>query len=331
MSWEADGAVAVLTAFGQHARPLTARSELWAGLAASLAAGDVLLSPRASVRWRAMGGLALFAAFSRTHQFAQSLRNAESVVGHVFPAELAVASGVADVPVAEGDQVVLAAELALHPGLRLGAQAFDRRLGRLLLVAPVESGPFATSAFVIGGTTARGASVELAASGARYGLVASYGLQRVRVSYGDSVYTPRHGTTHTVDAGITVHPTATSSIRLSLAAAMGRTATRVSGPFEWESCNVLDQGCEFAGSPQLLGPLGADRLPAYARVDLGGRKHWHVRVADRDVLIGVFGTLSNVLGRSNTLGHVVDPETGERQPIGMLPLTPLIIGIDTRF
>lgn len=331
VSWDADGSVAVFTAFGQHARPLTDRSDVWAGLAASQAGGEVLLSPRASVRLRPAAKMALFAAYSRTHQFAQSLRNPESVVGHIFPADLAVASGGAVVPVAESDQVVLAGELALQPGLRVGAQAFDRRLRRLLLVAPVEPGPFATSAFVIGSATARGASLELAASGARHGLVVSYGLQRVRVSYGDSLYTPRHGTTHTLDAGLTVHPAATFSIRLGVAAAMGRTSTTVSGPFEWESCNVLDRGCEFAGSPQLLGPLGADRLPTYARVDLGGRKHWHARVAGRDMLIGVFGTVSNVLGRHNALVHVVDPETGERQTVDMLPRAPLIIGIDTRF
>ena len=33
----------------------------------------------------------------------------------------------------------------------------------------------------------------------------------------------------------------------------------VEGPFEWEACNLLDQGCEFAGSPALRKPGARQR------------------------------------------------------------------------
>jgi hypothetical protein len=330
-SWDASGSIRVVTAFGEHARRLGPGLEGWAGASASLAGGELLVAPRTSLRWRPREGLAFTAAYSRTHQFAQSLRNPESIVGHVFPADLPVASGVGGVPVPVSDQLVLAVELRPLPGLRLGAQAYERRLRDLVLVAPVEPGPFASSTFITGSARARGGSLEIAANGARFGVIASYGLQRVRVAHADTVYTPRHGTGHTLDAGVTVFPSATSSLRLAVSAATGRTATGVSGPFEWETCNVIDQGCEFAGSPTLVGALGGVRLPAYARVDIGGRKHWHMRVYGRDLLVGVFGTVSNLFGRTNTLNYVVDPATGDREGIEMLPRTPLVVGIDTRF
>ncbi|MGH7477913.1 MAG: hypothetical protein ACRELD_16755, partial [Longimicrobiales bacterium] len=271
------------------------------------------------------------AAYSRTQQFAQSLRNAESVAGHVFPADLDIGAGVAGVPVPQSEQLVVAAEWAPAAGIRWGAQAFARRMEDLVLVAPREDGPFARAAFDIGSATARGAAMELASSGARHGAVVSYGWQRVRIAYGDSAYTPRYGTAHTVDTGVIVFPSSTAALRASLSAGFGRSATLLSGPFEWEACNLLDRGCEFAGSPGLAGPPGAATLPAYVRLDVGARKHWHVELGGRDVLLGVFGTITNMLGRRNTLAHVVDPDTGESRAVHMLPRAPLVLGIDTRF
>lgn len=331
-SWEPHGTTGVLAVFAQHARPLGSSLDLRAGAAASFAGGELRLAPRAQLRWQSAGRLVWTAAYSRSHQFAQSLRNPESVAGHVFPVELFLASGVAGVPVPESDQIVVAGEWTAPIGLRLGAQAYTRRMKGVLLVAPRETGPFATDSFAVGAATARGASIEVASSGARYGIIASYGLQRVRLGFEpDSAFTPHYGITHTLDAGVVVFPSGTSSVRLSVQAAAGRTATALSGPFEWESCNVLDVGCEFAGSPRLEGPLGRSELPAYGRVDLGARKHWHLTVSGRDILFGVAGTLTNLLGRRNTLNYILDPETGDEVAIDMLPLSPLVVGIDARF
>lgn len=329
--WDTDGTTDVATVFARHTRRIATSLEAWAGGAVSLVGGRVYPAPQGQLRWRPDPRLAWTATFGRTRQFAQSLRNPESVVGHVFPADLFLGAGVSDIPVPTGDQVVLAAEWTPVPGLRLGAQGFARRMKDLVLVAPDEPGPFLTGAFSVGDGRARGVSLELTASGARYGIVASYGWQRVRLSSDDSAYVPRHGTAQTLDAGLVVFPTATASLRFGVAAAAGRRGTALSGPFEWEACNVLDQGCEFAGSPALEGPLGGTRLPAYARLDVGGRKHWHVHVAGRSVMVGVFGTLTNVLGRHNTLAYVLDPDTGEREAVEMLPRSPLVVGVDASF
>ena len=138
----------------------------------------------------------------------------------------------------------------------------------LVLVAPRAASPFANGAFVTGSGSARGLSLDAAMSGSRYGVTASYGWQRVRLAYGDSSFAPGYGTSHLVEAGLVVFPASTMSIRLGLAGALGRRGSGLLGAFEWESCNLLDQGCEFVGSPgHDTGSLGRVRLPSYLRLD----------------------------------------------------------------
>jgi hypothetical protein len=105
----------------------------------------------------------------------------------------------------------------------------------------------------------------------------------------------------------------------------------VSGTFEWEACNLMDRGCEFGGSPQTSGALGGTRLPSYLRLDLSLRKHWHLRLGRRDLTLAVFGTISNLLGRTNVLAWTTDPSTGRSIAIEMRPLAPLVAGLDWRF
>jgi hypothetical protein len=262
----------------------------------------------------------------------QSLRNPESPVGNIFPVDLYVGAGSDGVPAARSDLGVAAVEVRPTAGMRLGLQVYARHFDGLALVAPQNNAPFATAGFLKGLGNARGVSVEAGANGARYGIVASYGLQRVRLEYPDSSYVPDHAPTHSIEAGIIVFPSPTADIRLGLQSALGRRTTAILGTFEWEACNLLDQGCEFDGSPgERAGPLGGTRLPAYLRVDLGVRKHWHVNVAGRDGLFAVFGTATNLLGRKNILTIVENPTTGLRTRIEMRPRSPLVVGIDWRF
>jgi hypothetical protein len=241
-------------------------------------------------------------------------------------------AGAPGVPVAWSDQGVLAADYRPWAGVRLGVQAYERASGGLLLVAPRAGEPFTTGAFAVGSGTSRGIAADCALSTARLGIVASYGLQRVRLEYDESSYVPDHGAAHLIEGGVTVFPTPTLSVRLGGAGALGRRTTTVSGGFEWEACNLLDQGCEFGGSPNSSGgPLGATELPSYFRVDLAVRKHWHLEVGGRDALIGLFGTVTNILGRKNLLTYARDPSTGELAGIEMRPVSPLVAGLDWRF
>jgi hypothetical protein len=332
-SWTHAARTPVAALFVQNNRTVLRRTHLTLG--ASLAGVDagVYFGPYAQIRWQTTRGLTLTGSYVRTHQFAQSLRNAESVVGNIFPVDLYIGAGGPDVPVARSDGVVLAAEYVPFAGTRLQLEGYRRSTGGLLLVAPVEGGPFSTGSFTVGSGESRGLSVDVAVSRARYGVLASYGLQQVEYAYRGSAYSPEHGTTHLLQAGLIVFPSTTSSIRLGANGALGRRTTSLSSGFEWEACNLLDHGCEFAGSPNYSGgeAVGATALPAYFRMDLGFRKHWHLPLAGRDAVVALFATITNLLNRKNVLTYTHDAATGRPLPVEMRPLAPLVVGLDWRF
>jgi len=283
------------------------------------------------VRWSLSRNLELTGSASRTHQFAQSLRNPESAVGNIFPVDLFVAAGASGSPVATSDQALIAADFRPSGGARVGVQAYWRESEGLLLVAPGTGEPFAVGGSATGSSTSRGASAEVALSGTRYGFLASYGLQDVEIEVAGNRYTPEHGTKHRLEGGVTFYPIATASIRFGAVAEMGRRTTPSAVPFEWEACNLLDQGCEFMGSPHNRGEdLGGTAVPEYVRVDVGLRKHWHLGVVGRDVLVALFGSATNILGRKNVMTYARDP-SGTLLPIDMRPRAPLVVGVDWSF
>ena len=289
-------------------------------------------APALRIQWIQSPLLTFSGAYLRTHQYAQSLRNPESVVDHVFPADVTIGSESTPIPVAEADQGLAAADWRPWSGVRLGIEAYTRNARHQVLVAPRDGEPFSTGGFVVGSGSARGVAVDLAAGSARWGVVASYGWQRIRLSYGDSSYVPEHGAEHRFEGGVVVHPTVTSAVRVGAMVEAGRRTTAIPSAFDWESCNLGDQGCEFGGSPHYCDePLGATPLPAYARLDLGVRQHWHARVGGRDATIALFGTYSNLLGRENLLTYAYDPVTGQRTGIELRPAALLVVGLDWRW
>lgn len=318
--------------FAQHTRDLDRRVSLTLGASLGATRAGSHLGPSAQIRWKPPGRLTFSGSYARVHQLSQSLRNPQSVVSNVFPVDLFIGTGAPGVPAARTDQAVLSAEYVPFGGGRLALEAYARATEGLLLVAPASGGPFATGAFEIGSGRSTGVSVDAAVSGAHYGLIGSYGLQRTRLRYDQSRYVPDHGTTHLLHGGLIVFPTATTSIRLGATGALGRRTTPITGGLEWEACNLLDQGCEFAGSPEYgAGSIGSTALPAYMRVDLGVRKHWHFQLGGRDAMVALFATVTNLLNRKNILTYTDNPATGERAPIEMRPLAPLVVGLDWRF
>jgi hypothetical protein len=331
-AWSLHGTTPVAGVFVRHARALGPRLDLELGTTASLAAGTAYADPGVRLRWRLAGRLAVSGSYGRRHQFAQSLRNPESVVGNIFPADLYAGVGAAGVPAARSDQAVLAAEYRPSPGIRIGAQGWLRAFGGLLLVAPRAAEPFTTDGFTVGSGRARGVALDGSVATARYAVVASYGFQRVRLGNAALGYTPGFATAHLLDAGVIVSPTARTSVRLGMSGAAGRRATAASGTFEWEACNLRDNGCELAGSPHYRGaPLGALRLPSYVRLDLGVRQRWRIQVAGRDAELAAFCTMTNLLGRTNVLTYADDPITGGPSAVEMRPFAPLVLGLDWQF
>jgi hypothetical protein len=325
------GHTPVASVFLQHRRELVDRVTADAALTTSFAAGGLHWSLQGQLRYRAGPSLTFSASYIRAHQFAQSLRNSESVVGNIFPAELYVGAGTHEVPVARNDRGILALDYRPTANLRVGVQGYLSRSSGLLLVAPTTSEPFAVDGFTTGSGTAPGVALDATYRESRYGLLASYSWQRVRLTYADSAYRPAYGTGHGFEVGGILFPTATSSIRLGLSGALGRRATGLAGDFEWEACNLLDRGCEFGGSPRTDGHLGGTRLPAYVRLDLGLRQHWHFKLGRKDVMLALYGTVTNLLGRTNVLTVATDPDSGRRTEIEMRPRAPLVIGLDWRF
>ena len=320
------------TAFAQHERTLTHRARVNAGVSMAAFKGKVFAGPRAQLRWDVSDRLLLSSSFSRLHQFAQSLRNQESITGTVFPVELYIGAGGSAVPVARSDQGVLAASYRPSDGLRVSAEAYARRFTGVLLVAPFNDEPFATRTSAIGRGVSRGISVDAAMSAARYGMVASYGIQRVRYTSDRASYVPDHGATQTFEGGVVVHPSPTWSVRFGVTGAVGRRTTAVGGPFEWESCNLGDRGCEFGGSPRTTrDSLGRLSLPAYWRADLGVKKHWHTEIGGRDMVMALFGAATNVFGQKNVLTYATNPTVGSVDPIEMRPRAPLVVGMEWRF
>lgn len=337
---EADGSAPLALAastllwapFVRQALELGRRLEAEVAVSTPYFRGRGRMTPRVRLMWSPSEVLSLSGSYARSYQFTQSLRNAESVVGNVFPADLFIGAGQEGVPVASAHQGVLTLGLTPLPGVRLDAQGYLKASKNLLLVAPVEGNPFSTGSFAIGSGSTAGLSLEGGVGKSWYGLSASYGWQRVRLTYDETDFIPEWGGSHTLEAGAILFPTASSSLRIGITSVLGRRTTVVDGGLEWESCNLLDQGCEFGGSPTLGDhPRGGMQLPAYLRLDLGVEKHWHPRVAGREALLSVFGTVTNLLGRKNLLTFATDPSTGKRMSVEMRPVSPLVVGLDWRY
>jgi hypothetical protein len=331
-SWSLPSRTPVATLFGEQAGRLSRRIQFTLGTSVAVAQGELRLAPRGQLQWAVSDRLAIAGGYARSLQFAQSLRNPESVVGNVFPADLYVSAGAPGIPVAQSDQSNIHARYRASSSMQVSAEGYQRSFEGLLLVAPRTGEPFSTGAFAIGTGGSHGVSVDASVSTARYGLVARYGWQRVWLEYGDSSYSPEHGTTHLFEGGVIVFPGASFSIRVGAAAALGRHATRVTGGFGSESCNLLDRGCEFGGSPNHSGQaLGGTGLPGYFRIDLGIRKLWQVRIGGRDGALALFGTITNLFNRKNVLTYAGDPSAGQSAEVDLRPRAPLVAGLDWRF
>lgn len=320
----------LLTLFADESRALGAHVGVTLGAAGQLYRGRGYLSPRVRALWSPLDRVTFSATLGRGHQFAQSLRNTESPIGYVFPADLFIGAGNETIPVARSDEATVTLDVVAARGARARVAGYVRRSTGLLMVAPVEEGPFLQHPPEAGASTARGGYVEARADSARYGVLLRYGLQRVEFQHGARRYVPEWGSRSLLDGGFTVFPTTSTTIRVGVNAAFGRYVTPAVGGLEWESCNLKDAGCEFAGTPRAdSSRLGAFRPPPYVRVDVGLRKHGRLRVGGQSVELAAFATVSNLFDRYNVLTYAVNGES--RVPLQMRPFSPFVVGIDWRF
>jgi hypothetical protein len=330
-AWAIRASLPVLTALARRSQAIGRALQADLGGSLSSVRNRWWLAPNARLLWRVSSAAAFSASYARNHQFAQSLRNAESVVGNIFPADLYIGSG-GSIPVARSDLGVLAASVRPSAGIELGIQTYARRSNGLLLVAPGEAEPFATGTPTVGSGTSYGISADASLRARRGALLLSYGFHRARLEYASGSYVPENAARHTVEGGLIVFPSASTSVRVGVTATLGRQVTAIADGFEWESTNLLDQGTEFGGSPHYSGDgLGAATLPAYYRLDLGARKEWRLGVRGREGTLALFVTGTNLLARRNFLTYARNPSTGEIFGVEMRPRAPLVVGLDWTF
>lgn len=320
-----------VAAFARLGGRLGKRVEASSAFSAGTGSQGASLLPRLTLRVRVARSASLYAEYSRSNQALQSLRNAESVVGRIFPAELYAGGDDSGLPRARAEEGLVGIVVLPRPGFRLDAEVWARSLEGLALTDPADGRPFASGEGLLGTGTIRGGAIGASLSAARYAALASFGVQRVELRAGGEEWVPEYAAGRTARLGVVAFPTPSLSIRVGWTGQFGRRGTDTLGGLEWESCNLLDQGCEFAGSPEELGELGGRALPAYHRLDLSVRKHWHLRLGGRDARIEAYGTMSNLLGRTNVLVFVVDPATGRETPIEMRPRAPLSLGLGWKF
>jgi hypothetical protein len=290
------------------------------------------LAPRVSLRWPVSSFLSVSAGYARSHQWVHSLRNPESLIDNIFSSNLPFAAAGGAAPIAKSELFSVAAEARAGLGLRATVTGYLRSSDGLVLVAPTTGQPFAVDNLSLGSARAWGGNIAVELSRARYRALLDYGFSSVSYAVEGEAYRPSFAVSHFLAASIGYYPSATLLVRSALRADFGRPTTLVEGPFEWEACSILEGGCEAAGSPQkAAGPLGGDRLPAYVRLDIGIRKHWHSRLLGSEGQVAVFATLSNILGRRNSLAYTVDPLSGELSELPMRPFSPLTVGLEWSF
>jgi len=264
------------------------------------------LEPRVTAVLEPDAGTRIGVAAGRSHQVLQSATNDASPLGLVLGAELPVASGASGLPVARADQLEAFAGRRLAAGLDLSFFAYLRRSHDVVLGALSTRDFFPGDSLVVGEGEARGVSGALELARGRLnargsvtvaGNVRTAGAVRYDAAYG-------HGTTLGLDASYRLQNH--TRLLLRFRGGADAPASVAEAGFEW-------QAGELAGTPVILpGSVNAERLPAYARLDLGLRREWHFLTA------GV--SLVNALDRPNVLG-LVATDRGDVRALRGLPRT----------
>ncbi len=329
-----DARTPIATVFVEQSRILTPQWSLGLGGALVSSRRRTAFEPRATLRWMPRSAFSLSITGSRAHQFVQSLRNAESVVSHVAPAELFVGAGDGRVPVATSTMISVEAALRPSEAVSLSLQAFARVMGGLVAASTLTGDPFVSNLRPgrVPEVSGRASGVSAHASWRtpRTVIDVRYGATSVAYQRPGLEYTPEHAVRHQVLGGLSAWLTPATQLRIGGVAAFGRRATPVVGAVEWEACNLLDRGCEFSGVPRSdPAQVGSLALPGYIRTDISLRRSWSVRLAARRAELALFGTLTNVFNRQNVLNFA--EVAGERRALELRPVAPLVLGLDWKF
>ena len=301
-----------------------------AGLRTTAASGvRPRLEPRLTFTFQPTRRTTLSAGYARMHQFPQSLRNEESVLGAILAPDFLVGAGAAGVPVARSDEFVASASGTFDEHTRLDLDWYTRALHGLVLVAPVTGEPFATSAFATGSGHAWGGSASLTRRLERFSMQGFWSLGEVTRRTGAASYRPAFAPGQALALAAAYRVGSHTRLRTSIWASSGRTTTPLGDDIGWDTRDALSGARELSGTPaRTAGPLGSSPLPDYVRIDVGVR---HVAPLGRSggSLTG-FVDVNNVFAHENVAGYVSPVGTAVRRPLGMLPSS-LLVGMEWRY
>lgn len=286
------------------------------------------IEPRLTVGYQPNDRLTFLAGYARLHQYSQSLRNEESLLGSVLGLDLPVAMGAPNVPVGRSDDFTASAAIALPAATRLAIDAYARRLTGLVLVAPATAEPFATSRFEVGDGRAAGIGGSISRDVGRLTFLGTYAVATVTRRSGATRYHPTFAPTHSASISVGYRLLARTTLRSAVWASSGRPTTALGDDIGWDAGDLLSGTRELSGTPQhSAGPLDGDRLPTYVRMDVGVRHTLPLR-RSRGALTGV-ASLTNTLGRENTAAYVLTT-SGARHGLVMLPPS-LVLGLEWHY
>jgi hypothetical protein len=289
-------------------RRLGQRLTLAMGIRANLADRfGASLDPRLSGRWALSRSLAILLGYDRTHQYVQSTRNEESLLGYAFGADLPVV-GLAGGQPARADQLSAGLEARVGRSTTVRLDAYTRWFDHLAIVPAATDAPFAAGAVPTGSGAARGIELDVTHHGERFDARVAAGLADTRRRTATAEFSPGAGRGRWLSAGVHYRVGALATLGLAGSYASGSATSIVEGDLAWRSPGGLASAGEISGSPgTIVGGLNASRLPSWFRVDLGISRDWSLGAAARPRRISTSLTLINLFDRGNALGLTLDP------------------------
>ncbi len=319
------------SAFLEHSRPLGDRLLLTlGGRAVTVGGKGVLFEPRVAATYSARNGVTLSGAFARTHQYAQSLYNEESVVDVMASLEVPILAGAGGVPIASSTSI--SAELGVPTGsngvLTLGW--FARNFEGLVLTGPSTSAPFTTQGFATGSGSAYGARASLSQRFGQLSVEGAYSVSAILREWREQSYRPAFAPSHNVIVSAGYQLGHSTFFRASGLVSALRPTSPVVGAVAWEWQGALTSQRQVTGSPQYsAATFGAGRLPPYLRIDMGIRRNVNLSGPLRGKAT-LFANVDNLLGRRNALGIAQEVAGSGSRRLEMLPRS-LSLGIALHF
>jgi hypothetical protein len=307
------GSPVIVSAFGDARWSAGDQWRFAAGLRdAVIAPGEHGIEPRLSMRFAPTSRVSVGLAYSRLHQYVQSLRNEESLVdalaGISLPAVAGSGATSATVPVAQADQLTTSLDARVSSTLSLSALAYVRSERGLAMAAPVTGEPFATTAFATGTARAQGITLGIVRSDARVTGNMVYSLSSVIRRVGSDAYRPDFAATQSLALGVAVRVWPSTSLHVAMSANSGSPASVFADRIEWSPYTPASGSGDVSGSPQHVdGVLNGARLPPYLRMDLGIRREWSVPLFGHTARLAGDVAITNIFARANALGLVAEP------------------------